>query len=107
MTDNNKKERSSTSKWTRRAFIGVGGLAGVGLLVGIGGTIYMNKKVKQYSGKGMGEGDSLNAWIRIAPDNTVTIAVPRAEMGQGVYTSLPQLIAEELNVEMSTNSILY
>jgi len=102
-----KKERSTLGKWTRRGFIGVGGLAGVGLLVGIGGNAWLNKRVKKYSGAGMGEGDSMNAWIRIAPDNTITVAVPRAEMGQGVYTSIPQMIAEELEVEMSNIKVIH
>jgi len=101
------KEHKKKGKWTRRAFIGAGGLAGVGLLVAVGGNMYLNKKVKKYSGVGMGEGESLNAWIRIAPDNTVTVAVPRAEMGQGVYTSLPQMIAEELEIEMSTIKVIH
>jgi len=87
-------------KWTRRAFIGTGGLVGVGLIVGIGGNMYLNKVAKQFSGKGMGDGNSMNAWIRISPDNKITMAVPRSEMGQGVYTSVPMLIAEELEVDM-------
>jgi len=94
-------------KWTRRAFIGTGGLLGTGLVVGIGGYAYISKAIKKYSGKGMGEGNSLNAWIRIAPDNTITMAVPRAEMGQGVYTALPQMIAEELEVEMSSINVMH
>jgi len=105
--DSNKKKRSKAAKWGRRAFIGVGGLAGIGLLVGIGGTVYVNKKIRKYSGAGMGDGDSLNAWIRIAPDNTITLAVPRAEMGQGIYTSIPQMIAEELEVDMSTIQVIH
>ncbi|MCB1747886.1 MAG: xanthine dehydrogenase family protein molybdopterin-binding subunit [Gammaproteobacteria bacterium] len=39
---------------------------------------------------------ALNAWLKIAADGIVTVAVPRAEMGQGVYTALPMLVAEEL-----------
>ncbi|MEE9372128.1 MAG: molybdopterin cofactor-binding domain-containing protein [Saprospiraceae bacterium] len=95
------------NKWTRRAFIGTGGLLATGLVVGVVGNIYVNKKLKKYSGKGMGDGESLNAWIRIAPDNTITIAVARAEMGQGVYTSIPMLVAEELEVEMSRVKVIH
>ena len=102
-----KKERSTARKWTRRAFIGVGGLAGLGLVAGVGGFMYMKKAVRKYSGKGLGDGNSLNAWIRIAPDNTITMAVPRAEMGQGVYTAIPQLVAEELEVDMSKINVVH
>lgn len=41
-----------------------------------------------------------NAWVHIADDNTITLLSARSEMGQGVYTSLPMLIAEELNVDL-------
>ncbi len=101
MADTNKKERTTAQKWSRRAFIGVGGLAGLGLVVGGGFNWYLGKNAYNYTGKGFGEGHSMNAWVRIAPDNTITIAVPRAEMGQGVYTSVPMMIAEELEVAMS------
>jgi isoquinoline 1-oxidoreductase beta subunit len=41
-----------------------------------------------------------NAWVHIADDNTITLISARAEMGQGVYTSMPMLLAEELNVDL-------
>jgi isoquinoline 1-oxidoreductase beta subunit len=41
-----------------------------------------------------------NAWVHIADDNTITLISARSEMGQGVYTSMPMLIAEELNVSL-------
>ncbi len=94
-------------KWTRRAFIAGGGLAGIGLVVGVGGNMYLNKAIKKYTGEGMGNGSSINAWVRIAPDNTITMAVPRAEMGQGVYTALPMLLAEELEVDMNQIEIVH
>src|SRR4249920_1349111 len=42
-----------------------------------------------------------NAWVKIGADNQVTILVARSEMGQGVATSMPMLVAEELEVDMS------
>ena len=41
-----------------------------------------------------------NAWVHIADNNTITLISARSEMGQGVYTSMPMLIAEELNVDI-------
>jgi isoquinoline 1-oxidoreductase beta subunit len=43
-----------------------------------------------------------NAWVHIADDNTITLLCARSEMGQGVYTALPMLIAEELHVNLQT-----
>src|SRR4051812_19104236 len=53
-----------------------------------------------------GEGDiALNGWIKIGPDGSVTLAMPRSEMGQGVHTALPMLAAEELDVPMTAMRI--
>ena len=41
----------------------------------------------------------VNAWIVIAPDDTVVIRVSRSEMGQGTFTALPMLVAEELECD--------
>ena len=42
-----------------------------------------------------------NAWVSIAADNTVTVMIPSSEMGQGVLTSLPLILAEELDADWS------
>jgi len=92
----------------RRTFLIAGGVVGGGLLVGIGGfNYYVNKRIKEFSGIGMGEGDSLNAYVRIRPDNTIVLAIPRTEMGQGIYTALSQLIAEELEADFSKVEVVY
>jgi CO/xanthine dehydrogenase Mo-binding subunit len=41
----------------------------------------------------------LNAWVRITPDNRVTLILGKSEMGQGVMTALPMILAEELSVD--------
>jgi isoquinoline 1-oxidoreductase beta subunit len=42
----------------------------------------------------------LNAWLRIGADDSITVICDRSEMGQGVYTALPMLLAEELEVPL-------
>ena len=44
---------------------------------------------------------ALNGWFKISPDNSVTVMVPRQEMGQGIYTALAMLVAEELDADWS------
>jgi isoquinoline 1-oxidoreductase beta subunit len=41
-----------------------------------------------------------NAWVKIGSDDSITILSARSEMGQGVYTALPTLVAEELDVDL-------
>jgi len=40
-----------------------------------------------------------SAWIKIQPNNTVIVVVNKSEMGQGVYTSLPMIVADELDAD--------
>lgn len=51
-------------------------------------------------------GGELNAWLKVGGDNTITVLVDRSEMGQGVYTALPMLLAEELEVDLATIRIV-
>src|SRR5688500_15014558 len=46
-----------------------------------------------------------NAFVRIAPNDRITVLLNQAEMGQGVYTALPMLVAEELDADWSHISI--
>ena len=48
----------------------------------------------------------LNAWLKIARDNSITVIVDRSEMGQGVYTALPMLLAEELNINVDVIQVV-
>lgn len=85
-------------KPTRRFFIWSGLSAGA-LVVGYALTPFSTLgRARQIAGKGEA---MLTAWVRIAPDNTVTVLVPHSEMGQGVHTSLPMMLAEELDADWS------
>jgi isoquinoline 1-oxidoreductase subunit beta len=46
-----------------------------------------------------------NAWVRVGADGKVTLICHRSEMGQGVYTSMPMLVAEELGVPLSAITV--
>ena len=101
---NNKKRKI----FTRRNFLITGGVVTTGLVIGVAGlNAHVNNKIRRYSGAGIGDGAMLNAWVNIAPDNTVTLAIPRAEMGQGVYTSLPMLLAEEMEISMDQIEVVH
>ena len=92
-------------KYTRRAFIKICTVAGGGFLIGVvptGCTI-----VPQSNLKNKKRDFRPNAWIRITVENEITIYVDRSEMGQGVMTSLPMLIAEELCVDLNKVNIQF
>jgi isoquinoline 1-oxidoreductase beta subunit len=78
------------SPLSRREFVAVGVAAGAGLVVGF----YL-----PHAGRAGKEVFSPNAYLRITPDNKLTIVVARSEMGQGVRTALPMILAEELEAD--------
>ena len=87
----------------RRAFLLTGaGIAGT-LVVGWAVTPPKQKLLAKSAGMPLTRGDvQLNGWLTIGADGTVTVAVPRSEMGQGIYTALPMLLAEELGCDWNT-----
>ena len=87
-------------KWTRRAFITTGVLAGGALAVGVA-IRPGNRASKVEPFMAAEEETILNIWLKIAPDNTITAIIPHAEMGQGVHTPLAMMLAEEMNADWS------
>ena len=85
---------SDSSGLNRRNFLKTSSVITGGLMMGVG--------LPLLSGASHAAGTlyTPNAWVHIADDNTITLLTARSEMGQGVYTALPMLIAEELNVDM-------
>ena len=86
---------------TRRAFLIGTGLVGGALAIGttlawrrVAGAQSFKPPVKA------GE-TAFNAWLKILPDSTIIVQVPRQEMGQGIYTMLAMLVAEELDADWS------
>src|SRR5579863_4820727 len=47
----------------------------------------------------------LNAWVRISPNNRITLILGKSEMGQGIMTALPMILAEELSVDWKSVKI--
>lgn len=78
----------------RRRFLRGTVAAGAGLSLGFYLPPAAADKLATDGPHGMAQ--DINAWIRITPDNQVVCEVARAEMGQGTSTSLPMLLAEEL-----------
>ena len=79
---------------TRRSFLRVSALAGGGLVIGT--WLDFGKAAAE---PGVLEDFAPNAFIRITPDGVVTLTAKNPEIGQGVKTMLPMLIAEELDVD--------
>lgn len=82
---------------SRRTLL-VGGGAGVGLVIA------WSLWPRTYAGNlSAAPGETIfGAWLKIGSDGHVTVAVPQCEHGQGVYTTLPQIVADELGADWRT-----
>jgi isoquinoline 1-oxidoreductase beta subunit len=74
----------------RRAFLQTAGTVGAGLVIGFRIPTRGEQEPAPFAP---------NAWLRIGPDDSVLVIVDRSEMGQGVTTALPMLLAEELEAD--------
>jgi isoquinoline 1-oxidoreductase subunit beta len=82
---------------SRRTFLLTGAAAGGGLLIGFSLPHLIDVKAATASADSFAP----NAFVRIGPDDSVTLVMPQVEMGQGTYTSMSMLIAEELEVDLA------
>ena len=92
-------------KWSRRAFITAG--------VATGGVVVFGVAIRRGNRSGSvrklvaSERDELfDVWLKISPDNTVTVIVPHADMGQGTHTTLAMMLADELDADWSKVEVL-
>src|SRR2546421_7609520 len=80
----------------RREFLKTGAAAGAGLVIGLYLPAFDPRAPHAPAAPGPFKP---NAWIEIAPDGAVTIWTGRSEMGQGVRTAMPMIVAEELEAD--------
>ncbi|BBC72198.1 isoquinoline 1-oxidoreductase subunit beta [Altererythrobacter sp. B11] len=87
-------ERAGSAQLSRRTLLKAGALAGGGLALTASMPMVARAATTAASDNAM-----LNAFITIAPDNTITIVGKNPEIGQGIKTMLPMLIADELDAD--------
>jgi isoquinoline 1-oxidoreductase beta subunit len=110
------EQLTDTNALSRRKFLKTAGLSGTALFLGFYFPVAANS-----AGAGQGAGQvisetalnnvefeiEMNAWIIIDTSGKVTLVDHRAEMGQGSFQSVPQIISEELEVELSNINVIF
>mgnify|MGYP000252002200 CR=1 FL=1 len=91
-------QTSKTIKFSRRSFLQTSSLASGGMLIGFNLFTACKADIKPPEDLSLLNYNDFNAFIKISNEGKVTIFSPNPEIGQGVKTSMPMLIAEELDV---------
>ena len=91
MNDIVKLASNRSPELSRRALLKASAVAGGGLL--------LHATLPRAAVAAEGEAAAINAFVRIAPDGVVTILSKNPEIGQGIRTMLPMIIAEELDAD--------
>ena len=106
-------DEKKTKKISRRKFIAGTLLGGTGLLFG---ATYLGRHalrrtmieaLETLAPAYLGETSNPLIWFEISNDNRITLHSPKVEMGQGTFTGLAQIAADELNVEMNQISVVH
>ncbi len=87
---------ATSSVLKRRDFLKTSAAGGAALLVGFHLPGLAKDPAEDQEKKQV---NPFNAWVRVTPDNQVTLILGKSEMGQGIMTALPMILAEELGVE--------
>jgi isoquinoline 1-oxidoreductase beta subunit len=97
----------STSNISRRNFLRTTGITGAALCLGFS-FVSATDEVEVVNAASADPSEiELNAWIKIDASGKVTLVDHRAEMGQGSYQSVPQILAEELEVNLNEVNIIF
>ena len=86
---------SSTPVLDRRQFLKKSAAGTTGLVIGF----YLPGKYEALAGVPARDPTAMNAWVQIAPDDSVTLLIDKSEMGQGISTALAMILAEELDLD--------
>src|SRR4030095_13281472 len=93
---------------SRRNFIRISGMTGAALTIGYAMPGLANEAAEIFTAeKATEQGIELTSWISIDRSGLVTILNHRSEMGQGSFQVVPQMIAEELEVNLDTVKIAF
>ncbi len=93
---------STRAALTRRQVVLTAAAVGGALVLGVA---LQRRRRRLMAGGGAPARGALNAYVRIEPNERITLVMPKVEMGQGTFTSLPMLIAEELEVDPGAVSV--
>src|SRR5450755_4608827 len=88
---------STASTLNRRDFLKTSAAGGAALVVGF--HLSPSARAASAGDQEKKPVNPLTAWVRITPDNQVTLILGKSEMGQGIMTALPMILAEELYLD--------
>lgn len=90
----------SSGAMSRRAFLATSAAAGGALVIGL------TLRSRLHHPSSDASHDPFNAWIHIHPDGRTELVLNKSEMGQGVFTSLPMILAEEAEIDFSRITVV-
>ncbi len=107
MTENKPKKKFSRRKFLVRSAVGVGVVLGSGYLTAPLWRRSLAGFVNTLEPAYLGDTDTPQLWFEVTADNKITLNSPKVEMGQGTFTGLAQIAADELEVDISQIKVIH